>query len=38
MKGRMKISPFIHEFLSAMQEDCIVWHYLCSKLIKTVYE
>ena len=38
MKGRMKILPFIHEFLSAMQKDCIAWHYLCSKLMKTVYE
>ena len=38
MKGRMKILPFIHEFLSAMQKDCIAWHYLCSKLMKTVYD
>lgn len=34
----MKILPFIHEFLAAMQKVCTVWHYLCSKLIKTVYE
>lgn len=34
----MKILPFINEFLAAMQKDCTVWYYLCSKLIKTVYE
>ena len=34
----MKILPFINEFLAAMQKDCTVWCYLCSKLIKTVYE
>lgn len=35
----MKILPFINEFfLAAMQKGCTVWHYLCSKLIKTVYE
>lgn len=34
----MKFLPYIHGFLSAMQKDCIAWNYLCSKLIKTVYE
>lgn len=34
----MKILPFINEFLAAMQKDCTAWHYLCSRLIKTVYE
>ena len=29
MKGKMKILPFIHDFLSAMQKDYTVWCYLC---------
>jgi len=29
MKGKMKILPFIHDFLSVMQKGCTVWCYLC---------
>jgi len=34
MKGKMKILPFIHEILSAMQKDCTDWHYLYIKFYK----
>lgn len=34
IEGQNDFLPFIYENLSAVQIDCIDWHYLCIKFIK----